>query len=128
MTTYAQRIATLSGEDAPETKARYRVVIGDDVAIFMAYDAPHAEQLARRQWRAEHDVASNAEIPEAVARWLPKASEPTGGESTLRRIASAAEAHDAGNFFWKNTAIGEGYIIVGALDTAITNAPRRVYA
>ena len=36
---------------------------------------------------------------------------------------------NAGNFFWKNTAIGEGYyIIVGTLDTAIPNAPRRVYA
>ena len=73
MTTYAQRIATLSGEDIPETKHSYVVALDGCIYRVEAYDAPHAEQLARRQYRAEYLLGTNSPTPEAVARWLPKA-------------------------------------------------------
>ena len=73
--TYTQRIATLSGEDAPETKGRYEIKIGRSVYVMDAYDAPHAERLARRNWRGAgiNAVPTNIPTPEAAARWIGKA-------------------------------------------------------
>lgn len=70
MTTYAQHIANLSGEDAPETKLKYRVVIDGCIYRVEAYDAYDAERLARRQYRAEYLLGPNSPTPEATARMV----------------------------------------------------------
>lgn len=71
---YRHRMTEIIGayEDAPATKARYRVDIGGEMAIVNAYDAYHAGRIARRMYRSNNGLAPDASTPEAEARLVTR--------------------------------------------------------